>query len=185
MPWDEETQEFTYAERPNKTLIKLELKKLQEVIKRVIDLPKSQFPLIPMTEMIRVDFELAKRIERGALQRHIRYMSGKITQDEADEMTDMMDRLAMPQRRAVERLHRIEQWRDKLIGGDNALLTELVGKFEDCDAQYLRQLTRNANKEISDKKPPKSSRLIFKYLDGLVEQQEADAPDDNEDLTPE
>lgn len=172
MPWDEETQEFIYAERPNKTLIKVELKKLQEVIKRVIDLPKSQFPLIPMSETMRADFELGRRIERGALQRHIRYMSGKITQDEADEMADMMDRLAMPQRRAVERLHRIEQWRDQLIAGDNALLTELVGEFENCDVQYLRQLIRNANKETKDNKPPKSSRLIFKYLDELVDAKE-------------
>lgn len=170
MPWDEETQEFIYAERPNKTLIKRELQDLQDLIKRVIALPAVHFDEVPMSDDIREQFVLARRIERGALQRHIRYMSGRIHEEDIEAMTAKMDRQGLPQQIAVSRLHRIEGWRDKLIGGDNALLTELVETLPNCDVQYLRQLVRNANKETKANKPPKSARLLFKYLNELDEQ---------------
>ena len=171
MPWDEETQEFIYAERPNKTLIKRELEALQTLIKRIIALPAVHFDEVPMTEDMREQFVLARRIKKAALQRHIRYMSGRIHEEDIDAMVAVMDRQGLPQHFAVQRLHRIETWRDRLIEGDNALLTELVTILPGCDVQYLRQLVRNANKETKANKPPKSARLLFKYLNELDEQQ--------------
>ena len=172
MPWDEETQEFIYAERPNKTLIKRELYALQTLAKRIIALPAIHFDALPLSESMYDAFVLARRIERAALQRQIRYIAGRFNEEDIDAIELTMERQNAPQKEAVERLHRVEEWRDKLIGGDNALLTELVSQFEACDAQYLRQLIRNANKEAKANKPPKSSRLIFKYLNDLEEQQD-------------
>ena len=174
MPWDEETQEFIYAERPNKTLIKKELYALQDLAKRIIALPDIYFEAIPLSESMRDAFLLARRIERAALQRQLRYIAGRFHEEEIDEIELTMARQSAPQKDAVERLHRVEEWRDKLISGDNGLLTDLVNQFEACDAQHLRQLIRNANKEIKGNKPPKSSRLIFKYLNDLDEQQNSD-----------
>ena len=170
MPWDEETQEFIYAERPNKTLIKRELYALQALAKRIIALSQVHFDALPLSETMRDALELARRIERAALQRQIRYIAGRLNEEDIDTIELTMQRQNAPQKESVERLHRVEEWRDKLIEGDNALLTELVGKFEACDAQHLRQLIRNANKEAKNNKPPKSSRLIFKYLNELEEQ---------------
>ncbi|PID45341.1 MAG: hypothetical protein CSB47_09150 [Proteobacteria bacterium] len=170
MPWDPETREFTYAERPNKTLIKRELQALQDVVKRIIALPAKHFDEIPMSEAMREQFELARRINKGALQRHIRYITKRISEEDVDAMTQVMDRQKVPQKQATERLHRVESWRDQLIAGDNALLTELVATLPNCDVQYLRQMVRNANKEAKANKPPKSSRQLFKYLHELDEQ---------------
>jgi len=172
MPWDEETQEFIYAERPNKTLIKRELYTLQTLAKRIIALPTTHFDALPLSESMRDAFELARRIERAALQRQIRYIAGRFNDEDLDAIELTMQRLNIPQKKSVERLHRVEEWRDKLIAGDNTLLTELIGKFESCDTQYLRQLIRNANKEAKGNKTPKSARLIFKYLNELDEQQD-------------
>ena len=170
MPWDEETQEFIYAERPNKTLIKRELYALQTLAKRIIALPVVHFDALPLSEGMRDSLTLARRIEKAALQRQIRYIAGRFDEEDIDAIELTMSRLNAPQKESVERLHRVEQWRDKLIAGDNTLLTELVSQFADCDAQYLRQLIRNANKEMKNNKPPKSARLIFKYLNELDEQ---------------
>lgn len=169
MPWDPETREFTYAERPNKTLIKQELQQVQEVVKRIIALPAKHFEEVPMSEDIREQFELARRIEKGALQRHIRYMTGRMGEEDIDAMVDTMNRQNIPQKQALERLHRVEGWRDKLIAGDNDLLTEIIATHPDCDVQYLRQLSRNAAKEAKANKTPKSARLLFKYLNELEE----------------
>ena len=173
MPWDEETDEFIYAERPNKALIKRELYALQKLAKRIIALPAIHFDALPLSESMRDAFILARRIERAALQRQLRYIAGRFDEEDIDAIELTMDRQNAPQKEAVERLHRTEQWRDKLIAGDNALLTELVSQFENCDAQHLRQLIRNANKEAKNNKPPKSARLIFKYLNELDENSES------------
>ena len=175
MPWDEETQEFIYAERPNKTLIKRELYALQDLAKRIIALPDIHFDALPLSEGMNEAFLLARRIKRAALQRQLRYIAGRFNEEDIDAIEFTMGRQNAPQKQAVERLHRVEKWRDKLIAGDNELLTELISQFSECDAQYLRQLIRNANKEAKTNKPPKSARLIFKYLTELDEQQEEGA----------
>ena len=174
MPWDEETQEFIYAERPNKTLIKKELYALQDLAKRIIALPDTYFEALPLSESMRDAFLLARRIERAALQRQLRYIAGRFNEEDIEAIELTMARQNAPQKEAVERLHRVEAWRDQLIAGDNELLTSLVNQFGACDAQHLRQLIRNANKEIKNNKPPKSSRLIFKYLNELDEQHSSD-----------
>ena len=170
MHWDEELQDYVYAERPNKTLIKRELDRLQAVLKRLIAISTSHFEQVPMSDDLRENLLLARRIERAALQRHIRYMSGRMDNEDVELMTLTMDRLSHPAVVATEKLHRAEEWRDKLIAGDNKLITELVGTLPNCDAQYLRQLVRNANSEAKKKKPPKSARLLYKYLHDLDEE---------------
>jgi ribosome-associated protein len=51
---------------------------------------------------------------------------------------------------------------------DNEALTELLNQFSTADRQHLRQLQRNAEKEIKAEKPPKSARLLYQYLKDLV-----------------
>jgi len=70
---------------------------------------------------------------------------------------------------ATRELHQLEHWRERLLSDDKQALTELLDKYPGADAQQLRQLIRNAKKEISLEKPVKSSRLLFKYLKGLLE----------------
>ena len=43
-------------------------------------------------------------------------------------------------------------------------LVELTDKFDNFDRQHVRQLIRNAKKGQELNKPPKSARLLFKYL---------------------
>ena len=45
-------------------------------------------------------------------------------------------------------------------------------KFEQFERQYVGQLIRNAKKEQTQNKPPKSARLLFKYLSELQQNSE-------------
>lgn len=80
-----------------------------------------------------------------------------------------LDKADKPHKEEVDKLHKLEQWRDNLLQGDQDLFNELLGRFEDFDRQYVNQLIRNAKKEHKLSKPPKSSRLLFKYLSELQE----------------
>ncbi len=57
-----------------------------------------------------------------------------------------------------------EMWRDELINGNKTLMEEILNKCPDADRQQLAQLVRNAVKEKANDKPPKSSRVLFRYL---------------------
>jgi ribosome-associated protein len=50
------------------------------------------------------------------------------------------------------------------------LLTELLDNYPTADSQQVRQLQRNAKKELATGKPPKSARLLYKYLKILFEE---------------
>ncbi len=52
------------------------------------------------------------------------------------------------------RLHRLEQWRERLITEGDSALNELMSQFHELDRQKLRQLIRTANKERELNKPP-------------------------------
>jgi len=58
----------------------------------------------------------------------------------------------------------LENWRDKLLSGDNQEQQNYLQAHPNADRQQLRQLVRNALKEIELNKPPKSSRGLFRYL---------------------
>jgi len=84
-------------------------------------------------------------------------------EDESSIRT-MLYKLQQPHKDEVKVFRELEQWRDQLLLGDQDLLNELANKFVNFDRQHIRQLIRNANKEQEMNKPPKSARLLFKYL---------------------
>ncbi|MDD1621621.1 MAG: DUF615 domain-containing protein, partial [Methylococcaceae bacterium] len=74
---------------------------------------------------------------------------------------------------AVREHHQAERWRDLLLADTgNQQLTQLMSEFPAADSQHLRQLQRNAQKEAKEAKPPKSARLLYKYLKELISGEE-------------
>ncbi len=63
----------------------------------------------------------------------------------------------------------IETWRFDLINGKDTPIDEIMEKYSGADRQKLRQLVRNARKELNEKRPPKSSRELFRYIKKLAE----------------
>jgi ribosome-associated protein len=60
-------------------------------------------------------------------------------------------------------------------------LAALLDEQPHADRQQLRQLVRNAQKELQAEKPPKSSRLLYRYLKTLFLGEELDEPEDELD----
>ena len=92
-----------------------------------------------------------------------------MVEEDVETIQIQLKQIGLPKQQEVEAFHKVEEWRDQLIAGDNDLMNELVTQFENADRQHLRQLVRNATKEAQQNKPPKASRLLFKYLNELQE----------------
>jgi ribosome-associated protein len=160
-------EEKIYAERPNKTKIKREMLALRELGKRMTEMSVSQLDQLPLPDYLYDAVVAARKLKREALRRQLLHIEKLMRDLDVQPVRDAMDALMRPHQQEVEAFHEVEQWRDRLIAGDNDLVNELVERFSVADRQYIRQLVRNANRETKLRKPPKSSRVLFKYLTDL------------------
>jgi len=158
-----------YKERPNKTQLKRDMKANHDLGRDLVELANSRLDEVTLSDRMLEAVTLAKKLKKAALQRQLRYISGIMPEEDTDLIRLQLKKIALPLQQETEAFHEIEQWRDRLIAGDNDLINELLNQFQQAERQYLNQLIRNANKEIKLNKPPKSSRLLFKYLKELSE----------------
>ena len=156
--------EREYAVRPNKTQIKREIKVLNELGQELIKMPDSALKKVPLSDVMRQAIKDGKRFQRGALQRQLRRIASLMQEEDVNAIQLELARQKQPSKQQTAELHQLEQWRDRLIACDEGLLTDLIDQFPVIDRQHIRQLVRNAANEQKRNKPPKSARLLFKYL---------------------
>ncbi|HHH47294.1 MAG TPA: DUF615 domain-containing protein [Gammaproteobacteria bacterium] len=169
---DFEHDEKLGGERPkSKSQLKREMHALQALGEELARLSPEQFKKFELPEALRDAVEEARRINsRGALKRQLQYV-GRVMRDvDPAPIREQLDALRGQSRQAAARLHRIERWRDRLLEQGDHVLEELLAAHPDVDRQYLRQLVRNAGKEKQANKPPRSARLLFRYLRELMEE---------------
>ncbi len=156
-------------EEKSKSQVKRDMHALQELGKELVNLPKEQFANIKLPEALYDAITEARHIhQHGALKRQLQYIGKRMRSENAEEIREQLDTLTGQSKQAVATLHHIERWRDRLLEDGDTALAELVAEFANADRQYLRQLVRNAKKEILGNKPPKSARALFKYLRELM-----------------
>ncbi len=163
-PTDEDDER---VERANKTQLKREMAQRRELGKRLIALKPARLNEVSLSEALRDAVSKAQSMKRTALQRQIKLIAGLMRDVDEEVVRGELDKIDQPHKEDVKALHEVEGWRDALLAGNDGLLNDLVQQFEFADRQKLRQLVRNANKESAQNKPPKSARLLFKYLTEL------------------
>lgn len=144
-----------------------EAEALQVLGEKLIELPNDKLAQLDLPEKL-VDAVLeAKRLTaHGALRRQRQYIGKLMRQVEPEPIQAKFNEWENQGRVEIAKFHRLEQWRDTLIADENKL-GELMQHYAEVDAQHVRNLIRNARKEASLQKPPKSSRELFQYLKGL------------------
>ena len=143
---------------------KREAEAAQDLGERLITLRVEQLDQLDLSEKLYDSILLAQRLTANGAIRRQRQFIGKLMRTEIVEPIEA--KLAEWDRGSkaeTARLHRLERWRDRLIADDKAL-GEWFKEYADTDVQRMRSLIRNAQKESELKKPPKSSRELFKLL---------------------
>ena len=169
-----EDDQFEEDLGPSKSQIKREMHALQELGKRICELPKKQLAKVPISETMREAVAEWDRISKNeAKRRHLQYVGKVMRTEDAEAIQEALD-LLDPSSDVYNRiLHQQEKWREKLILGGKDALSEFCEQFEVTDIQHLRQLIRNAVKEQEAKEanpdaPAKSgktaARKLFLYI---------------------
>jgi ribosome-associated protein len=167
----EETEEFADAdERVSKSQLKRESAALQDLAAELAELPKAQLAALSLPDDIFAALSQAAAMPpRGARKRQLKYVGGLFRAIDVQPILEKLAGIKNQSADAARGLHKVERWRERLIAGDDAALTELLSAYPAADRQHLRQLVRGAKKESGQSAPPKSARLLFRYLRELFE----------------
>jgi ribosome-associated protein len=153
---------------PSKTRIKKQMHELRDLGKELTELGKDQLAQLDIPDTLREALREMKNINKfGAQRRQIQYI-GKLMRDvDPAPILAKLDAWKGKSQQHVAYMHQLERWRDRLLESD-AALTELLSAHPQADAQRLRTLIRNAQKEMEAQKPPKNYREIFQVLRDII-----------------
>ena len=181
--YDDKGEIVYYAVRPNKTQIKKDLAVLFALSEELSELSATQLKNLELPDPIhKAVAEASGMPHKGARKRLLKFITGQLNKIDVEPVLEKLARMKTQSAHAVREHHMAERWRDRLIAEGNEALTELLNEHPHADRQQLRQLLRNAQKEAEAAKPPKSSRLLYRYLKNLLKADgEAGFDDEPED----
>ncbi|MBI9089699.1 MAG: DUF615 domain-containing protein [Desulfobacterium sp.] len=167
---DTEEEMFPDKEEKSRTKAKHAVEALQRLGEKLIEHSKEQIKSMAIPDELKREVLFAKTITRhGAKRRQLQFIGTIMRDIDPESVVTAIDRISMGRAMASSKFKKMEQLRDELIQGNQASLDSFITDHPQADRQRLRQLARNAKNEISAKKPPKSSRTLFKYIKELTE----------------
>lgn len=153
---------------PSKTKIKKQMHELQDLGAQLTTLSKEKWRELDLPEALLEALMDHKRITKfGAQKRQLQYIGRLMRDVDPAPIIAKLEAWSGTSRQHTAWLHQVEHWRDRLLE-DGEALTELLAAHPQADAQHLRTLIRNAQKEKELAKPPKSYRELFQALRDII-----------------
>lgn len=166
---DEETGEFLDKSRKQKRGEALEVLALGE---KLVSLTPAQLARLPIPEDLLPHIAECKRITAHiAHKRQLAFLAKHMRREEdatLEAIRDALDANSETSRREVAMMHRVEDWRERLLDDGDKALAALLDEYPQADRQQLRTLVRNAQAEKAKNKPPRAYREIYQVLRGLM-----------------
>ena len=156
----------------SRSQIKRDFRALKELGIRLAGLSKGQLSAVPMSEEARAAVLAAHGMARNALQRHYRYLSSLLAEEDVAAIRTAVTGELLPHVEEVAEQHEAERLRDELVSGDERPLAAFVARYPECDRTHVRLLVQKARKELDLGKPPRSARLLYRYLRRLSDPQD-------------
>lgn len=149
----------------SKSQRKREAQALTELGQRIVALSPKDLAGMPLDgELLRAVTEARKMRSHGARKRQLLYIGKLLRNIDSTEIEAAFTRLEQRSQREAAHFHRLEQWRDRLLAEGDSALGDLLDEHPDADRNHLRRLVREARREASSDKPPRSARELFKAL---------------------
>lgn len=150
----------------SKSQLKRDMKALQSLGEKIIQLPDGYRAQIPMDDDLREAIALALRLrgKREAYRRHLQYMGKLLRNMDCTPLEQALQTCESQAAAQNAHFHALEALRDRLILEGNPAIDTLIGQHHELDRQKLRQLVKTAQKEREQEKPPTASRVLFRYL---------------------
>jgi len=156
---------------PSKTKVKKQMHDLRDLGAELTELSKDQLSQLDLPENLREAISEIKRINKfGAQRRQMQYIGKLMREVDTAPIIAKLNAWRGTSQQHTAYMHLLERWRDRLIESDTAM-TELLAAHPQADAQRLRALIRNAQKEMEAGMPPRNFREIFQVLRETIPEQ--------------
>jgi len=166
MKEDEYEYEDDDIEYVSKSELKRDAERLKDLGEKLAELNPSKWSELPLSENLLAALKENQQIKQHEAKRRHRQYIGKLMREEnVDAITEKLD-LMDPSSEAHGRLMRqLEMWRTRLIEDSNGL-NGFIEEFPQVDRQQLRNLLRNASKEMSSEppKPGSNYKKLFQFI---------------------
>ncbi len=167
-PWEEE-EEIIWVSRSE---MKRDMEALQVLGTKLIELKPSVLEKFPLTEDLRIAIADAQRFEKEARRRQLQLIGKLMRHVDAEAIQAALDKLNNKHGQQSIELQKLEKQRDRLIAEGDEMINDIVEKHPSADRQKLRQLVRQAKKDLENSKPSKASKELFQILKALKAEEE-------------
>ena len=137
---------------------------LQALGAALVELSETLLKALAIDEHLRAAVLDAKRIRsHEAKRRQVQYIGRLMRDVDPAPIRAALAEIEGGSAQANARHRRLEAWRERLVGDDEAL-TAFAAEHPGADLQALRALIRNSRKEQKEGKPPRAYRELFRVL---------------------
>jgi ribosome-associated protein len=155
---------------PSRTRRKHDAEAVQRLGEDLLEVPEADWEALGLPDRLIQALHEARALDarHGARKRQLQYI-GKLMRDiDTAPVHDYFRHRQMQARQQAHAHHELEHWRDRMIADADPAIDAFIEQHAQADRQHLRQLVRQARKERDQHKPPKASRLLFRYLRDLA-----------------
>ncbi len=153
---------------PSKSRLKRDAHELQQLGIQLVDLPESVWSMLELPDSLVAALREAGRLHsRGGRKRQLQFIGKLMRAVDPEPIRNYFEQDRLKARKLAQTHHELEAWRDRLIKEGDPAIETFLEQHAQADRQHLRQLVRQAKKELAHNKPPKSSRALFRYIRDL------------------
>lgn len=157
----------------SKSQRKRDMLALQKIGETLVDLPAPQLAKVPLESPLKEAIDEARRIkDHEGKRRQLQYVGKLMRHVDVQPIQEALDKIQRKGQHSKAQFHQVERWRDKFIAEDgDVVLQEFLQKYPEVDMQHLRQLLRNAQKDVKTGKNTGADTFLFRYLREVIEKQ--------------
>jgi len=164
---DENDQEIEYI---SKSQSKREALALQDLGEKLVALTRDKLSQLDIPEDLLSAIIMAQSIDkRGAKKRQLQYIGRIMRSVDSEHVQQEYNRVTLHSSEAINQLHKIEKWREKLVENGDEALSEFIDEFPKADRQQLRSLVRSTIQERHSNSPPRHFRKLFQFIKQCIE----------------
>ena len=155
-------------EGPSKTQVKKAMLELQELGLALIGLPQTEYDSLPLDERLATALADLRRFKaHSARKRQMQYVGKLLRGYDTEPFRKVLSTVHEVQVRDVRALREIEQWRERLIAGEDAW-TAWSKLHPDTATPRLQGLIRDARRERDNGANGRAFREIFRVLQAAL-----------------
>ncbi len=152
------------GEFASRTKKKEHVEELQKLGAGLVGIPSAQLDALALPdELLKAVREAQGIRSHEAKRRQLQYIGKIMRKVDPEPVRSALAALAGKSAASRALQMRLENWRERLIGDDEAL-TAFAGERPGADLQALRTQIRNARREIAENKPPRAQRELFRLI---------------------